>query len=67
MTRLGGKTGFTPTSRLCLKARQSGNGESLTPLADYLTGRIKSGGDHVIGESFIGEQDDFGADHITIR
>ncbi len=28
----GGKAGFTPTSRLLLKARQSGNGESLTPL-----------------------------------
>jgi hypothetical protein len=29
----GGKAGFTPASRLRLKARQSGKGESLTPLA----------------------------------
>ena len=64
---IGGKTGLTPASRLRLKARQSGKGESLTPLADNLTRRIQSGCDHVIGEALICEEDDFGADHITIR
>ena len=63
----GGKAGLTPSSRLRLKARQSGNGESLTPFADNLTRRIQPRSDHVIGQSFICEKDDFGADHITIR
>jgi hypothetical protein len=66
-SRLGGKAGLTPASRLRLKAGQSGKSESLTPLADNLTRRIQPGRDHVIGESFIREEDDFGADHITIR
>ena len=63
----GGKAGLTPASRLRLKARQSGKGESLTPLADNLTRHIQPGRDHVVGESFICKEDDFGADHITIR
>ena len=63
----GGKAGLTPASRLRLKTRQSGKGESLTPLADNLTRRIQPRADHVIGESFICEEDDFGADYITIR
>ena len=62
----GGKAGLTPASRLRLKTRQSGKGESLTPLANNLTRRIQPRGDHVIGESFICEEDDFGADHITV-
>jgi hypothetical protein len=67
MTRLGGKAGFTPASRLRLKARQSGQSESLAPLADDLTGRVQSGSDDVVGQAFIGEKNDFGPDHITIR
>ena len=52
---------------MLLKAAQSGKDESLTPFADNLTRRIQPGRDHVIGEAFISEEDDFGADHITIR
>jgi hypothetical protein len=63
----GGKAGFTPALRLRLKARQSGKGESLTLLANNLTRRIQPGRDHVVGEFFICEEDNFGADHITIR
>ena len=63
----GGKAGLTPASRLRLKTMQSGKGKSLTPLTDNLTRRIQPQGDHVIGESFICEEDDFGPDHITIR
>jgi hypothetical protein len=62
--KTGGKSG-PPASRLRLKARQSGNGESLTPLANNLTRRIQPGRDHVIGKSFIREEDDFGADQIN--
>jgi hypothetical protein len=49
----GGKAGLTPASRLRPKARQSGKGELLTPIADNLTRRTQQGRDHVIGESFI--------------
>jgi len=67
MTRMGGKAGFTPASRLRLKARQSGQSESLTPLADDLTGRVEPGGDDIVAQSLIGEENDFGPDHIAIR
>ena len=66
-TRLGGKAGLTPAARLSLQARQSGQGKSLAPLADDLARCIEFGGDEVIGQAFIGKQDDLGADDITIR
>jgi hypothetical protein len=59
--------GFTPTSRLRLKAGQSGKSGSFTPFADDLTGRIQPGSDDIVGETFIGEKDDLGPDHIAIR
>ena len=63
----GGKAGFTPASRLRVKARQSGKSESLAPLADDLARRVQPGSDDIVGEAFIGEENDFGTDHITIR
>ena len=51
-----------------LREKETGISDgSLTPLANNLTRRIQPGRDHVIGESFLCEEDDFGADHITIR
>jgi hypothetical protein len=66
-TRLGGKAGFTPASGLPLEARESGQSESLTPLADDLTRRIKAGSDQVIGKPFGRQKDDSGTDDVTIR
>jgi len=45
----GGKSGFTPASRLRLQARQSGKGKSLAPLADDLARRIEPSRDEVVG------------------
>ena len=66
-TRLGGKAGLAPAPRLSHQTRQSGQGKSLAPFADDLAGRIEFGGDQVVGQTFIGKQDDFGADHVAIR
>ena len=65
--RLGGKAGFTPAAGLGFKARHAGKRKSLPPLADDLTRRIQARRDDVIGQSFIREKNDFGADHIAIR
>jgi hypothetical protein len=50
----GGKAGFTPASRLRLKARESSQSESLTPLADDLPGRVQPSGDDIVGQALIG-------------
>ena len=63
----GGKAGFTPAAGLRLKARHAGERESLPPLADDLSRRIQAGRDDIIGQPFIGEKDDLGPNHITIR
>src|SRR6266478_2000017 len=59
--------GLTPASRLSLQAGHSGESKSLTPLADDLTRRVQLGCDDVVGQAFIGEKDDLGANHIAIR
>jgi hypothetical protein len=61
------ESGLYPASRLRLQAGQSGQGESLAPFADDLTGRIQTRRDNVIGPSQIGEEDDLSANHIAIR
>lgn len=66
-TRLGGKAGFTPASRLRLKAWHAGKSESLAPLTDDLTRRIQTSRDDFVGQSLICQKDDLGAYHITIR
>jgi hypothetical protein len=63
----GGKSGLYARSRLRLKARPSGEGESLAPLADDLSRCIQSSCDDIVGQPFIREKDDLGANHITIR
>ena len=59
--------GLTPASRLRLKARQSGQRESLAPLADDLARRIEACSDHVIGKAISSHENDSGADNVTIR
>ena len=66
-TTLGGKAGFTPASRLFLKARYAFFKEAMAPLADDLARRIETGGDDVVAEPFGGEQDDLRADNVSIR
>jgi hypothetical protein len=63
----GGKAGLAPAARFILEAGQAGQAESLTPLADDLARRIESRGDHIIGETLGREEDDLGANDITIR
>lgn len=56
-----------PAARLRLKAWQASQGESFTPLAYDLPGCIQPGCDDIIGQTFIGEQDDLGTDDVTVR
>src|SRR5215831_4986530 len=66
-TRLGGKAGFTPAAGPRLQAGHACQRKSFPPLADDLAWGIQAGSDDVIGQSFIGEKDDLGANHVTIR
>src|SRR6516164_11429851 len=66
-TRRGGKAGLTPASRFILEAGQASQTEALAPLADDLAWRVESRGNYIIGEALGGQQDDFGANDITIR
>ena len=52
---------------MVFEAGQTGQAESLAPLADDLAGRVESGGDHIVSETFRGEEHDLGADDFTIR
>jgi len=56
-----------PAARLRVKTWQASQGESFTPLAYDLPGRIQPGCDDIIGQTFIGEQDNFGTDDVTVR
>lgn len=47
-----------------LKAPQSSQSEPFTPLAEDLPGRVQSGRDETVGQAFICEENDLGADHI---
>jgi hypothetical protein len=66
-TTLGGKAGFTPASRLFLKAGDAFFKEAVAPLADDLARRIEPGRDDIVAEPLGGEQDDFRADNVSIR
>ncbi|HMF90117.1 MAG TPA: hypothetical protein VKL40_05700 [Candidatus Angelobacter sp.] len=63
-TRLGS---LVPATRLRLKTWQASQGESFTPLAYDLAGRIQPGCDDIVGKTFPGEQDDLGTDDVTVR
>src|SRR5688572_2640671 len=66
-TTLGGNAGFTPASRLFLKARQSVFEDTVAPFADDLARHIEAGGDEIVAEPVGGQQDDLRADDVSIR
>jgi hypothetical protein len=55
-----GKTGLTPAAGFALEAGQTGQAESLAPLADDLAWSVKPGGDDLIGEALGSQKDDLG-------
>ena len=59
--------GRSAAPRLSLQAGKPREGESLAPLADNLARRVEPGSDEVVGQAFIGKEDDLGANHVTIR
>ena len=63
----GGKAGLAPAAGLALEAGQTGQAESLAPLADDLAWSIESGGDDIVGETLGSEEDNLGTNNITIR
>jgi len=62
-----GLRSLLPAARLRLETWQASQGESFTPLAYDLAGRIQAGCDDIIGKTFAGEQDDLGTDDVTVR
>lgn len=64
---MGGKAGFAPASRFVLKPWQAGQAKSLAPFADDLARRIEPGSDSIVGEALGCQEDDLGANDITIR
>jgi len=66
-TTLGGKAGWGPASRLFLQTGQALLEEALAPLADDLARRIEPRGDDIVAQALGREQDDLGADDVTIR
>jgi hypothetical protein len=66
-TTLGGKAGRAPASRLFFEAGQPLFEEPVAPLADDLARRIQPRGDGAIAQPFRSEQDDLGADDVSIR
>jgi hypothetical protein len=64
---LGGKAGWTPATRLLIEAREAVLKEPMAPFTDDLPWRVQSCADLVVAEAGRREEDDFGADDITIR
>ena len=62
-----GLRSLLPAARSRLETWQASQGESFTPLAYDLAGRIQAGCDDIIGKTFAGEQDDLGTDDVTVR
>jgi hypothetical protein len=50
-----------------LQARQAVFEETLAPHTDDLTPGVESSGDSIVGQTFGGEQDHPGANHLEIR
>jgi hypothetical protein len=64
---LGGKAGWTPAARFLVEARETVAVEALAPLADDLARRVQAGPDLVVAEAGGGQEDDLGANDVTIR
>jgi hypothetical protein len=63
----GGKAGLAPAARFALEAGQTGQAESLAPLADDLARSVESGSDDIVGGALGRKKDDLGPNHISIR
>ena len=66
-TTLGGKAGCAPASKLLLKAGHAFFKEAVAPFADDLPRHIEPRGNNVVAHAFSGQQDDLGADDVSIR
>jgi len=66
-TTLGGKAGCPPASWLFLEAGQPLVEEAFAPLADDLAWGIQASRDDIVGQPRGGEQDQLGADDVSIR
>ena len=66
-TTLGGKAGCAPASKLLLKAGHAFFKEAVAPFADDLARQIEPRGNHVVAQALSGQQDDLGADDVSIR
>ena len=66
-TTPGGKAGCSPASQLLIEAGEALLEEALAPLADDLPWGIQPRGNDIVGQSLCGEQDELGANDISIR
>jgi len=66
-TTLGGKAGWAPAPGLLVQPGEAFEERPVPPLADDLAWRIEARRDDVVADARGGEQDDFGADDISIR
>jgi hypothetical protein len=66
-TTLGGKAGWSPAARLFVESREAVLEEAMSPLADDLAWRVQAGADLIVAQPAGRQQDDLGADDITIR
>jgi hypothetical protein len=66
-TTLGGKAGRTPAARLLVEAREAEAVKALAPLADDLPRRVQPGADRIVVEPGGREEDDLGANDVSIR
>jgi hypothetical protein len=64
---LGGKAGWTPATRLLIEPCEAVVKEAMAPSTDDLAWRVQSRADLVVAEASCREEDDLGADDITIR
>jgi len=66
-TTLGGKAGGAPAAGLFIQPSEAFKEEPVPPLADDLARSIEARCDDVVPDVLSGEQDDLGADDISIR
>jgi hypothetical protein len=64
---LGRKAGWTPATRFLVEAREALLEEPVAPLADDLSRGIQPRADLIVAETSGRQEDDLGADNITIR
>jgi hypothetical protein len=65
-TTLGGKAGWSPASQFLLEAREALVEEPVAPLADNLSRGIQACRNDIVGQARGGQQDQLGAQNISI-